>query len=82
MSVLLGPNIIGAPVVTSRMLLTEGYHQELMSSRRLQRSVQLSISGCKSALNITADQTGPYMDGLSGSGYASFKWVYKVPKYV
>ncbi len=41
------------------------YRQELMSSRRLGRSVQLSISGCKSALNITADQTGPYMDGLS-----------------
>ncbi len=39
--------------------------QELMSSRRLRRSVQLSISGCKSALNITANQTGPYTDGLS-----------------
>ncbi len=39
--------------------------QELMSSRRLRRSVQLSISGYKSALNITADQTGPYTDGLS-----------------
>ncbi len=36
------------------------HYQELMSSRRLRRSVQLSISGCKSALNITADQTGPY----------------------